>query len=82
MADPLHEDEDSPARDCPTDTDRVLFLITDRVHVLPSLHKKKMAGEKDGERGMEVHKCMYRLYQKDPPGRDVLLSEATAFGFR
>ena len=76
MADPLHEDEDSPA---PGLThrypDRVLFLITDQCSMYcRHCTRRRLAGEKDGERGMEDINACIDYIRRTPQVRDVLLS--------
>lgn len=76
MADPLHEDEDSPA---PGLThrypDRVLFLITDQCSMYcRHCTRRRLAGEKDGARSRaDIDACIAYI-KKTPEVRDVLLS--------
>lgn len=76
MADPLHEDEDSPA---PGLThrypDRVLFLITDQCSMYcRHCTRRRLAGEKDGARSREDIDACIAYIKKTPAVRDVLLS--------
>ena len=76
MADPLHEDEDSPA---PGLThrypDRVLFLITDQCSMYcRHCTRRRLAGEKDGARSMDDIDACIEYIRKTPVIRDVLLS--------
>lgn len=76
MEDPLHEDEDSPA---PGLThrypDRVLFLITDQCSMYcRHCTRRRLAGEKDGERSKEDILACIEYIKKTPEVRDVLLS--------
>jgi lysine 2,3-aminomutase len=76
MADPLHEDEDSPA---PGLThrypDRVLFLITDQCSMYcRHCTRRRLAGEKDGARSREDILACIEYIKKTPQVRDVLLS--------
>ncbi|MCB6994698.1 KamA family radical SAM protein, partial [bacterium 210820-DFI.6.37] len=76
MADPLHEDEDSPA---PGLThrypDRVLFLITDQCSMYcRHCTRRRLAGEKDGARRREDIDACLDYIRKTPAVRDVLLS--------
>ncbi len=76
MLDPLHEDEDSPA---PGLThrypDRVLFLITDQCSMYcRHCTRRRLAGEKDGERSREDIDACIEYIRKTPQVRDVLLS--------
>lgn len=76
MADPLHEDEDSPA---PGLThrypDRVLFLITDQCSMYcRHCTRRRLAGEKDGARSREDIDACIEYIRKTPEVRDVLLS--------
>lgn len=76
MADPLHEDEDSPA---PGLThrypDRVLFLITDQCSMYcRHCTRRRLAGETDGARSREDIDACIEYIKKTPEVRDVLLS--------
>ena len=76
MADPLHEDEDSPA---PGLThrypDRVLFLITDQCSMYcRHCTRRRLAGEKDGARSREDIDACIAYIRRTPEVRDVLLS--------
>ncbi len=76
MADPLHEDEDSPA---PGLThrypDRVLFLITDQCSMYcRHCTRRRMAGEHDGSRSREDIDACIAYIKRTPQIRDVLLS--------
>lgn len=76
MADPLHEDEDSPA---PGLThrypDRVLFLVTDQCSMYcRHCTRRRLAGEKDGARSREDIDACIAYIKKTPQVRDVLLS--------
>lgn len=76
MADPLHEDEDSPA---PGLThrypDRVLFLITDQCSMYcRHCTRRRLAGETDGARSREDIDACIEYIRKTPVVRDVLLS--------
>ena len=76
MADPLHEDEDSPA---PGLThrypDRVLFLITDQCSMYcRHCTRRRLAGEKDGSRSREDIDACIEYIRSNPAVRDVLLS--------
>ncbi len=76
MADPLHEDADSPA---PGLThrypDRVLFLITDQCSMYcRHCTRRRLAGEKDGARTREDIDACIAYIRKTPQVRDVVLS--------
>ncbi len=76
MLDPLHEDEDSPA---PGLThrypDRVLFLITDQCSMYcRHCTRRRLAGEKDGQRSREDIDACIDYIRRTPEVRDVLLS--------
>ncbi len=76
MADPLHEDEDSPA---PGLThrypDRVLFLITDQCSMYcRHCTRRRIAGENDGSRSREDIDACIAYIKRTPQIRDVLLS--------
>lgn len=76
MADPLHEDEDSPA---PGLThrypDRVLLLITDQCSMYcRHCTRRRLSGETDGERSTEEIRAAIDYIRRTPQVRDVLLS--------
>jgi lysine 2,3-aminomutase len=76
MADPLHEDEDSPA---PGLThrypDRVLFLITDQCSMYcRHCTRRRLAGETDGARSRDDINACIDYIRRTPQVRDVLLS--------
>ncbi|MDR2457330.1 MAG: lysine 2,3-aminomutase [Clostridiales Family XIII bacterium] len=76
MADPLHEDEDSPA---PGLThrypDRVLLLITDQCSMYcRHCTRRRIAGENDAERSKNDIEKAIEYIKRTPEIRDVLLS--------
>ncbi|WP_425446244.1 lysine 2,3-aminomutase [Dethiothermospora halolimnae] len=80
MEDPLHEDTDSPV---PGLThrypDRVLFLITDQCSMYcRHCTRRRFAGQKDGEVGMDRIERAIEYIRNTPQVRDVLLSGGDA----